>query len=101
MGAEPIRPRALWYHRPDVPRLILCRAAEARERWRVLAAVTEALAAVGYELVPSRRVGPAGRGAPRIRLGRRTFYLRRTGGGMDDAARCPRDGYRGDASGAV
>jgi|GEM_PF-5035560 len=75
----PIRPRALFYFRPDMPRVQLCRAAEAHERHQVESAVRSALALVGYELLPARRAGPAARRLPRIKLGRHAFYLRRTG----------------------
>ena len=80
MTAAPVRPRTLYYWRPGIARLALCRAAEARERAMVEAAVRDALAAVGFDLVPSRAAGQVTRRrCPRILLGRRAFYARPAG----------------------
>ena len=76
----PVRPRTLYWMRPAIPRLELCRAAERRERQAVEDAVRQALAAVGYDLVPSQSTGKTSRRRwPRIQLGRRAFYARPAG----------------------
>ena len=86
VDTEPIRPRSLYFHRPGVPRLVLCRAAESHERYRVRQAVRQALGLIGYQLVPARSAGQVTRRrCPRLQIGRVAYYLRRVRTGGDNA----------------